>query len=81
MKKIPKPLADAAITVFFLLLCFVLCLLIQNAFGAYTLIPAIFILGSFLTSLITEGYIWGILSALSGVLLFDFAFEIGRAHV
>ncbi len=76
MKKIPKPLADAAITVFFLLLCFVLCLLIQYAFGAYTLIPAIFILGSFLTSLITEGYIWGILSALSGVLLFDFAFEL-----
>lgn len=36
MKKISAPLKDAAITVSLLFLCFILCLLIQNAFGAYT---------------------------------------------
>ncbi|MCI9066403.1 MAG: PAS domain-containing sensor histidine kinase [Lachnospiraceae bacterium] len=76
MKKISAPLKDAAITVSLLFLCFILCLLIQNAFGAYTLIPAVFILGSFLTSLITDGYICGFVSAIASVFIFDFAFEL-----
>lgn len=76
MKKIPKPLADAAITVFLLSVCFFLCLVIQNTSGAHTLIPTLFILATFLTALSTDGYICGILSALASVFIFEYVFEL-----
>ena len=76
MKKLPKHLTDAAFTVFFLVACFALCLLIQTVCGAHTLIPAIFILGTFLTALATDGYFYGILSALASVFIFEFVFEL-----
>lgn len=76
MKKIPKILTDTAITFFFLTACFFLCLALQHASGAYTLIPAIFILGTFLTALSTSGYIYGIVSALASVFIFEFVFEL-----
>ncbi|MDE6406110.1 MAG: PAS domain-containing sensor histidine kinase, partial [Lachnospiraceae bacterium] len=76
MKKIPRLLTDAAITVALLTACFVLCLLIQTVSGAHALIPAVFILGAFLTALSTDGYIYGMISALASVFLFEFVFEL-----
>ena len=65
---------DTVITVAILGLCFLLCLLVQHAFKGSVHIPAIFILGSFLISVLTEGYRYGIVSALLNVLAVNFAF-------
>lgn len=60
----------------FLILCgsFIICLLVQTFFQTDTLIPAIFVLAVFLVSFITEGYIYGVCSALLSVLALNFAF-------
>ncbi len=65
---------DICITLGILVGCFFLCLFIQYAFRNNSLLPAIFILGAFLTSLVTEGYVYGIVSALISVLAVNFAF-------
>lgn len=76
MKKIPKSLTNIVFTVFILATCFALCLLIQTASEAHTLLPAVFILGTFLTALSTDGYLYGIISALASVFIFEFVFEL-----
>ena len=62
------------ITVGILCLCFGFCLVIQSVFQDNALIPAIFTLGVFLTSIVTQGYIYGILSSLLSMLAVNFAF-------
>lgn len=74
MKKSPAILKDVLITGAILCVCFVLCLIIQHICADNTLIPAIFVLGVFLTSVITSGYIYGIIAALVSVLAVNFAF-------
>lgn len=74
MKKSSMILRDIVITAAILCICFLLCLMIQNIFRTEALIPAIFVLGAFLTSALTEGYLYGIISALVGVLAVNFAF-------
>ncbi len=58
------------------ILCFsfIASLLIHNYFNASALIPSIFVLAVFLISLITDGYFYGIISALVSVLAVNFAF-------
>ena len=55
---------------------FGVCLLIQNVFLTESLIPAVFVLAVFLISFLTEGYIYGVVSALFSVLIFNFAFSL-----
>lgn len=55
-------------------LCFVSCLALQHVFKDSSLIPSVFVLGVFLISVITPGYIYGIVSALISVLAVNFAF-------
>lgn len=74
MKKSYVILIDTLITGTILCLCFALCLAIHYIYEANTLIPAIFVLGVFLTSVITQGYIYGIAAALISVLAVNFAF-------
>ena len=74
MKKTSEILKDILITGAILCVCFVLCLIIQYIFGDNALIPAIFVLGVFLTSVLTQGYIYGIVAALVSVLAVNFAF-------
>ena len=62
------------LTVGILCLCFGFCLVIQSIFQDNTLSPAIFTLGVFLTSIVTQGYVYGILSAVLSVLAVNFAF-------
>jgi len=61
-------------TVIILCICFVLCLAIQYTFNHNALIPAIFVLGVFLTSVATQGYAYGIIAALTSVLAVNYAF-------
>lgn len=74
MKKSPEILTDILITGAILCACFVLCLIVQYIYADNALIPAIFVLGVFLTSVITSGYIYGIIAALVSVLAVNFAF-------
>ncbi len=71
-KKITK---DTAVTLTILVLCFALCLLIQYIFNKEdALTPAVFVLGVFLISAVTDGYFFGIAAALISVLSVNFAF-------
>ena len=54
--------------------CFVLCQFFQLMINDSAIIPAIFVLAVFLISVITRGYIYGIISALLSVLAVNFAF-------
>lgn len=74
MKNIWTTLKDIFITTVILVLCFILCLYLQSFFKNSSLIPAIFVLGAFLTSVLTQGYIYGIISALISVLAVNYAF-------
>ena len=53
---------------------FVLCLVIERYFEASTLVPAIMTLAVFLVSLVTDGFLYGILASLLSVLELNFAF-------
>ncbi len=74
MKKSSLILKNTLLTGAILCMCFVLCLIIQYIYADNALIPAIFVLGVFLTSVITTGYIYGIIAALVSVLAVNFAF-------
>ncbi len=69
-----KSLKDIACTLSLLLVCFLLCLLLHRTLKMDAMIPMIFVLGTFLTSAITDGYVYGTVSALASVLAVNFAF-------
>ncbi len=73
-KKIWFVLRDVIITTIILCLSFGTCLVIHTWFQTGELIPAVFILGVFLTSAITDGYRYGIISSLISVLAVNYAF-------
>ncbi len=73
MKK-KLPFQDLLVTLAMLATGFFLGLAIQRVYEDSPLIPAIFLLAVFLTSVLTQGYVWGILSALVSVLAVNFAF-------
>ena len=75
MKKTAHILKNSIITLAILCLCFLLCLTIKYIFNNSALISAIFVLGVYLISVITPGYIYGITSALFCVLAVNFAFN------
>jgi len=74
MKKSSTILRYTLITGVILCVCFLSCLIIQYLSKDNVLIPAIFVLGVFLTSVITEGYIYGVIAALLSALAVNFAF-------
>lgn len=53
---------------------FVICILIEKLFNTNVPIPAVFTLGVFLVSLITKGYVYGIVASLISVLALNYAF-------
>ncbi len=65
---------DVKITAVILAVCFVICLVLHKSTKADTLIPAIFVLGSFLVSAATNGYIYGIIAAFVSMLAVNYAF-------
>lgn len=74
MKREHTIIKDIVIMVVILMLCFLLCLYIQSLFANSSLISSIFVLGAFLTSVLTQGYRYGIVFALISVLAVNFAF-------
>ena len=71
-----KIIKNTLISLSILAIAFGICLFIQNVFLTETLIPAVFVLAVFLIAFFTEGYIYGIISALFSVLIFNFAFSL-----
>ena len=67
-------LRDGAVTIGILAAVFLLVLVLQRLFDADRLIPMLFVLGVFLVSLHTKGYVWGVVASLLSVLLVNYAF-------
>lgn len=76
MIKYKLKLKDFFFSVVVLALTFLLSFLIQFIFQTDTLVPTIFVLGVFFVSLKTEGYFWGVMASLIGVMLVNFAFTM-----
>lgn len=76
MKKHKQIRKDCIFSLIVLLLTFLLSYCIQFIFETDTLVPTIFVLGVFFVSLQTEGYVWGVLASLMGVMLVNFAFTM-----
>lgn len=74
MQKSYRVIKNILITGAIIFICFLLCLIIQNFFKTGALIPAVFVLGTFITSVITDGYTYGIISAILSVWAVNFAF-------
>ncbi len=71
-----KHIKNSVITVSVLTLFFAISLLIQYALGAPELVPAMFVVAVCFVSLLTDGYIYGIISALASVLAVNYAFTL-----
>ena len=74
MQKSYRVIKNILITGAIICVCFALCLIIQKFFKTGELIPAVFVLGTFITSVITDGYTYGIISAILSVWAVNFAF-------
>ena len=71
---IKKLLKNAAITGSVMLLTYGLGFLLMDVFDVWEHITTAFVFAVFLVALLTEGYMWGILSTFSAVLLINYAF-------
>jgi len=69
-----RKLRDGVLTIAVMTAVFLLVLVLQRFFVADKLIPMLFVLGVFIVSLQTEGYLWGVAASLIGVLLVNYAF-------
>ena len=74
MAKYIHILKDLFFTIFVLALTYFLSYYVQFVFETDTLVPTIFVLGVFFISLRTEGYVWGVVASLIGVMLVNFTF-------
>ena len=74
MRDIKSHIRDFLIMAAVLALSFALTVFIQNFFATETTAPVIFVLAVFIIALTTDGYKWGVMSAVLGVLAVNFAF-------
>lgn len=74
MKTIHKCLKNTAISIVVLCLSFIVSLLFQKLFNVEEHITTLFVFAVFLISLLTDGYIYGILSAFISMLAINYAF-------
>ncbi len=81
MKKKLFSFKDLFFTVIILSVCFLICLFLHNVLKYSSLIPAVFILASFIISVITNGYLYGIAASLISVFLVNFAFTFPFSRI
>ncbi len=74
MQKMKTHIRDAAITVSTLALCFGAGIIMQHPLAIQEQITTSFAFAVFLISLCTDGYFWGLTSAMASVLLVNYAF-------
>ena len=69
-----KSLKDFLTTIGIMTICFSLSLVTDQVSRTDMLIPMFFVLGVFLISVVTSGYLWGISASLISVLAVNYAF-------
>lgn len=74
MKRFSEYIKDSLITVLLLCLSFAISLLFQYIFEVQEHITTVFVFAVFLVSLLTKGYIYGILAAFVGTIAVNYAF-------
>ncbi|MBQ4284196.1 MAG: DUF4118 domain-containing protein [Lachnospira sp.] len=74
MNKVNAILKNIFYLVGILVAFFLMSLLVEKLFHMYSLIPAMFTLAVFLVSLVTDGYVYGIVASFLSVLLLNYAF-------
>ena len=74
MRKHKRMLQDGFFTVLILVGAFSVNMLLQFAFRTQAMTPMVFVLGVFLVSWKTQGYLWGIVASLFSVLSVNWAF-------
>lgn len=65
---------DLLLTTSLLFLSFLINLFVERQFGIRSLIPMISVLGVYVISLVTWGYLWGIIASLISVFIVNYAF-------
>lgn len=76
MGKSKKVSVNIALTLSILMVFFLLCLGMSYVLKIHTLIPAVFTLAVFLISLVTDGYVYGLVASMLSVLIQNFAFAL-----
>ncbi len=74
MKKAYPYIKNTAVSLVCLTAAFAISLIIQNVFSTQALIPSIFVLAVLVVSILTDGYAYGIASALISVVAVNYAF-------
>ena len=74
VRRTKPPVANILLSTVILLLSLLLSLVIQQQFQTQALIPAIFVLAVYLISLLTDGYLYGFVSALASMMMVNYAF-------
>ena len=74
MNKTNRFLKDLLITAVLLCAAFGISLLLQYIFSVREHVPTVFVFVVFLISLLTDGYLWGFLSAIIGMVAVNYAF-------
>lgn len=73
-KTIVKAITSIFLTAILLVLAFVISVGLEDLLNNYTLVPVVFLFSVFAVSLITNGYIYGIIASLVSVLAINYAF-------
>ena len=74
MKKLALNIRDLGIMCFVLCLSFGISLLLQYVFQVREHITTVFVFAVFLVSLVTRGYLWGIITSFIGTMAVNYAF-------
>ncbi len=74
MHRLESQIKNLIITVFILIIACIISVIFQNVFEVEEHITTLFVFAVFLISYITDGYIYGIISAFISVLLINYAF-------
>lgn len=76
MKKRSAYIKNIAITLGILCLSFAIGLLLQTIFNVQATIPTVFVFAVFLVSLLTDGYVYGIIAAFVITIIVNYAFTV-----
>lgn len=74
MKKLPKQLKNVLFTIIILIVAFGVSVLLQDVLTIQEHVTTVFVFAVFLVSLCTDGYWYGIITALVGMLAVNWAF-------
>lgn len=81
MKKFLSILRNLAITILVLCATFVICLLLQDDLEIPEHVTTTVAFGVFLISMLTQGYVYGILAAFAGTIVINYAFTFPYFHL